>query len=38
MSKKHSRKSELRRRRHVREKRLKQKIKDVKLTAEKKKK
>ena len=37
MSKKHSRKSELRRRRHAREKRLKQKIKDVKLKAEKKK-
>ena len=38
MRKKHSRKSELNRRRHTREKRLKQKIKEAKLTAEKKKK
>ena len=38
MSKKHSRKSELRRRRQAIAKRLKQKIKDAKLKAEKKKK
>ena len=38
MSKKHSRKSELNRRRHAREKRLKQKIKEAILKAEKKKK